>query len=377
MSVYKRPKGRKGRWHFRIRIDGVRYRGALKTARLKSEAEEDEREIIRQIRRGEYGKATHRSKNFKEFAEKVYMSEAMESQKKSLRIDRSRLKPLVDSFGRRRLPEINKFLIERYKKQRKATPIVYHRGGETWEKPRSVAAINRELWLLSAILTLAMTKGEISKNPFLGGRKRREVQPLKGEVKRVRYLLPEEEGRLMTTLTGQRSHLCAIVTLAINTGLRVNELFGLKREDVDFHRDVLYIKHTKTDEDREVPLNDTARELLSELMQADRKGGEFLFTNPKTGTRYTTIKTAWLTACRNAGLSNLRFHDLRHTFGTRAADAGVPLPAIRDVMGHRSIQTTERYAHATDEGKRRAVEAIHSQSKKIVTELSQRKIANR
>ena len=82
-------------------------------------------------------------------------------------------------------------------------------------------------------------------------------------------------------------------------------------------------------------------------------------------------------ACRNAGLSNLRFHDLRHTFGTRAADAGVPLPAIRDVMGHRSIQTTERYAHATDEGKRRAVEAIHTQSKKIVTKLSQRKAANR
>jgi len=140
---------------------------------------------------------------------------------------------------------------------------------------------------------------------------------------------------------------------------------------------VLYIKHTKTDEDREVPLNDTARELLRELMQADRMGGEFLFTNPKTGTRYTTIKTAWRTACRNAGLSNLRFHDLRHTFGTRAADAGVPLPAIRDVMGHRSIQTTERYAHATDEGKRRAVEAIGRQTQKIVTKLSQRKAANR
>ena len=64
-----------------------------------------------------------------------------------------------------------------------------------------------------------------------------------------------------------------------------------------FYQDVLYIKHMKTDEDREVPLNDTAGELLREMMQADRVGGEFLFTNPKTGTRYTTIKTAWLTAC--------------------------------------------------------------------------------
>ena len=85
----------------------------------------------------------------------------------------------------------------------------------------------------------------------------------------------------MATLTGERSHLSDMVTLAINSGLRVNELFSLKREDVDFHRDVLYIKHSKTDEDREVPLNDTARELLRGLIQAERKGGEFLFTNPK------------------------------------------------------------------------------------------------
>lgn len=86
----------------------------------------------------------------------------------------------------------------------------------------------------------------------------------------------------MAILTGERSHLRDMVTLAINTGLRVNELFGLKREDVDFHRDVLYIKHTKSDEDREVLLNDTARELLRRLIQTERMGGEFLFTNPKT-----------------------------------------------------------------------------------------------
>jgi integrase len=94
----------------------------------------------------------------------------------------------------------------------------------------------------------------------------------------------------MATLTGQRSHLCDMVTLAINTGLRVNELFGLKREDVDFHRDVLYIKHTKTDEDREVPLNDSARELLRGLIQTERKSSEFLFTNPKVEDASSYIK---------------------------------------------------------------------------------------
>ena len=90
-------------------------------------------------------------------------------------------------------------------------------------------------------------------------------------------------------------------------------------------------------------------------------------------TRYKDVKTAWHTACRKTGIDNLRIHDLRHTFGTRAADAGVPLVAIGKVMGHASIQTTMRYAHATDEGKRRAVEALERKPAKAVTNRSQLK----
>jgi len=77
-------------------------------------------------------------------------------------------------------------------------------------------------------------------------------------------------------------------------------------------------------------------------------------------------RTGWLKACKLAGIESLRIHDLRHTFGTRAADAGVPLPAIRDVMGHKSTKTTERYTHATDAGKRRAVEAAERKPGKLV-----------
>jgi integrase len=120
--------------------------------------------------------------------------------------------------------------------------------------------------------------------------------------------------------------------------------------------------------------NNTVRGLLGELVALAHKRDEaYLFTNPKTGTRFRDIKTAWHTACRRAGIENLRIHDLRHTFGTRAADAGVPLVAISKVMGHASIQTTMRYAHATDEGKRRAVEALEKKPNSPVTIRSQRK----
>ena len=291
----------------------------------------------------------------KEFVEDHYVPWA-KANKRSWKIDLSRLKPILATFGSQRIGDITPPLIEQFKIKRRNAPAVWKKKeGETKKKARTVGAVNRELRLLSRVLRLAVDSGELSENPC------RKVSVFKGEQHRTRYLLPDEEARLMAVLEDTQSPLAGMVVLAINTGLRAGEVFKLKLEHVDFHRDVLYIKATKTDEDREVPLNDVSRELLRPLVaEAQSRGHSYIFTNPQTGARYTTVKTAWLTACRRAGISDLRFHDLRHTFGTRAADAGVPLNAIRDVMGHRTTAMTERYAHATDEGKRKAVEALQS-----------------
>lgn len=357
MAVRKRG----AKWHYDITVNGVRYRGAIKTARTKSQAQQAEAKIRLQIHQGEYGKPPG-LKTLKEFVEQSYLPWA-KANKRSWRIDTSRLKPILDFFGKKRLCEINPFLIERYKIKRRGEPIFYHNS----TKARSVASVNRELRLLSRIFRLAVTNREVFENPC------RQVGILKGEQGRTRYLLPDEEERLMSVLTEDRAHLKDMVILAINTGLRVSELLKLQIEDVDFHRDVVYVKKTKTDEDREVPMNNTTRALMAELIKhARERGNQYLFTNAETGTRYTTIKTAWKTACKLAGITDLRFHDLRHTFGTRAADDGVALSAIRDVLGHKSIQTTERYAHATDKGKRQAVEALEKKPKKSVTIRSQK-----
>jgi len=80
-----------------------------------------------------------------------------------------------------------------------------------------------------------------------------------------------------------------------------------------------------------------------------------VFTNPDTATRYTDVKKYFSAACWEAGITNFTFHDLRHTFGTRLADAGVDVVKIKELMGHASIGTTMRYIHATDQGKRGAI----------------------
>jgi integrase len=119
---------------------------------------------------------------------------------------------------------------------------------------------------------------------------------------------PDEENRLLPQLVGVRAHLLPIVILDINTGLREMELLTLKPEHIDFHRDVIYMKGTKSDEDREVPINGTARELLTELVGvAKQNGHEYLFTNPKTRRHHACIKNAWNTACRKAAISNFAF----------------------------------------------------------------------
>lgn len=141
----------------------------------------------------------------------------------------------------------------------------------------------------------------------------------------------------------------------------------LQVQAVDFHRDLFHIDGEKGNEHREVPLNDISRPAFQELVNTARaKGYTHIFTNPRTGKPYAYLYHGWRKACRLAGIHNLRIHDLRHTLATRAADDGAPLDAIQEVMGHKSIATTMKYTHATDEGKRRVVRAAERKPAKVV-----------
>ena len=362
MSVYRRG----GHWYFSKTINGERHRGALKTARNKVQAEQAESRIILDIHQGKYGQPKRQTRTLQDYIDRVYLPWA-KANKRSYRMDSYRVKPIAAFFAKRLLSDISPFLVERFKRERLNTPIVYpHK-----TKPRSVASVNRELCLLSKILSLAVTDGEISENPC------RKVSRFKGEVSRTRYLSPEgnEEDRLLAVMIGRRAHLRDIAELYLALGLRLMELLSLTVDEIDFHRDVVHIKNAKGYVDRAVPLNERSRTIFRKLVSdASSEGRSVLFVSPKTGQRLKSIKTAWKNACRAAGIHDLRVHDLRHTFGTRAADGGAPLPAIKDVMGHRSVKTTERYTHATDEAKRRTMEIACRKVIKMDTKKTQKAV---
>ena len=338
MSVKKVGKT----WHYYFRINGVRYRKAIPEARTQYQAQVAEAKARDAVFEGKYGQKSSTT-TFKEFVEKTYLPWSKEN-KRSWRNDESRAKPLITFFGKRRLPDVTQFLIEQYKKDRRNS---FNGRGEV----RSPSSVNRELELLSRIYSLAIERSEVDTNPFKG------VKKLAANNVLTRYLTSEEEDRLLSVLTGRRAHLRPIVLMALHTGMRRGEMLSLRWEQVDFNREAIQLLWTKSGKARSVPMNSVLREVIWELRETSG-GSEYVFPNSITSMPLKDIKNAFRAAMKDAKIEGFRFHDLRHTAGTRMADAGVPITAIADILGHADVRTTMRYAHATEEAKRRAVGAL-------------------
>ena len=164
----------------------------------------------------------------------------------------------------------------------------------------------------------------------------------------------------MKQLVGERVHLRPIVRLAIRTMLRKSELLGLRKENFDFERDLIWVvnaggQKTESKKSRPVPMNSVARQILLGLYRANPS--EFVFPNGKTGSHVKDVKTAFGAACRAAKLNDLRFHDLRRTGATRLGEGGVDAFYIAAILGHADVNTSQVYTVATNTGLRRAMGA--------------------
>lgn len=180
---------------------------------------------------------------------------------------------------------------------------------------------------------------------------------------RTRYLEPEEAARLIEAAQSKRAPwLADFVVLALNTGCRAGELLHLEWSRVNLRAGefALEAQHTKAARRRTVPLNDAAREAM---LRRARFRAEHCPDSPWVfckfdGGRVGSVKTGFGLALRRAGIEEFRIHDQRHTFAVGLVDAGVPLPVIRDALGHNTTAMTERYAHVRAEHVRDAVSRL-------------------
>jgi len=165
---------------------------------------------------------------------------------------------------------------------------------------------------------------------------------------RQRFLSQEEAQRLLSAVRGSsNAHLEAIVTFLLLTGARKRECLDAKWEHVHWQQRRWFIPVTKTGHPRHLPLSDGAMLMLRRL-QLTTGASPWLFPNPATGKPYQSIFNSWNTARRQAGLADVRIHDLRHSFASFLINDGRSLYEVQQLLGHRNSSMTQRYAHLAD-----------------------------
>jgi integrase len=179
----------------------------------------------------------------------------------------------------------------------------------------------------------------------------------KGSIRR-RVLSEDEEVRLVATAP---LYLKYMLIVALHTGMRKGEVLKLKWENVNLEKQEIIIVETKDDEDRVVPINALLFNLLLTLKSQDGKS-KYVFINPQTGKHYVDIKRAFTSSCEAAGIEDFHFHDIRHTHASRLVRNGTDLNTVKELLGHSSITTTQRYLHSQAEQKRAAVNSLAGHS---------------
>ncbi|MFH1058578.1 MAG: tyrosine-type recombinase/integrase [Pseudomonadota bacterium] len=207
---------------------------------------------------------------------------------------------------------------------------------------------NRVLAVMSKMMTLAIKWGI---RPEADGNPCRYVERFK-EAKRERYLTAEELARLGTALSEleqegvESPSVIAAMRLLIFTGCRREEILSLKWEHVDFERACLRLPDSKTGA-KTVPLGPPALELLAQTPRLE--GNPYVCPGLKPGGHLIGLPKAWGRIQKRAGLERVRLHDLRHSFASVGAAAGLGLPIIGALLGHTQAATTQRYAHLADD----------------------------
>ncbi len=210
-------------------------------------------------------------------------------------------------------------------------------------KQRASATVNRYLAALSHLFTIAVKEwGWIEANPL------QKVTKMKEPRGRVRFLSEDERRNLLTACqNSENKWLYLIVVLALSTGARRMEILGLRWEDVDLNRGIVTLHETKNGERRILPITGHALALLKEHAKIRSLNTDLVFPG-KNLRNPMDVRTPWETALRKAGITDFRFHDLRHSAASYLAMNGASLAEIAEVLGHKTLQMVKRYAHLSE-----------------------------
>ena len=320
-GIFERPKG-SGIWWIRY----ADQFGKLHREKVgpKSLAKAAYRKRKTDIREGKFFPEKIRRRReilFRDMA-KLYLEEHAKVNKRSWKTDEERLARLKESFGDRRLSAISKQDVERFR--------------AVLARELSPATVNRYMALLKTVFNKAIEWGKTKYNPVQG------IKQFK-ETHRIRFLTDEEEERLEAVF---HKEYWPWLEIALHTGMRRAEQFELRWDNINFQTRTLTIMLSKHGEIRHIPMNDRVMEILRSL--PSRLNSPWVFTSSNGETPMDAnnfIRRIFMPALRKAEIQDFRWHDLRHTFASRLVMDGTDLRTVQELMGHKTIAMTTKYAH--------------------------------
>lgn len=360
MTVYK-PKN-SPHYHFDYQYRGIRYYGST-NCKSKRDAERFERDHRTEVATGKKGKPSITlDEGFGIYwdAKGQFDRNAKDTERQLGNI----LRLIGDKTLLQDVGDVEVAKMVALRRVERAFPNRRLRRGEV-RQPVSAATVNRETELLRRAYRFLAKKYKIAEEPIDWN-----SHKLKEPKERIREASGEEEASLFEVLRERDSDLCDLVEFAMLCGARRKAVVTLLWSKVDLAKRTASV-HTKGDEWHTFPLT----QRLLEIIANRPKVGPYVFTyvcerpSPPREDRPRRIKgerypfsvegwnRKWYKALDDAGVSDFRFHDLRHTAATRITRAS-NLKVAQKLLGHTRIETTARYAHVGDDDIRRAMEDV-------------------
>jgi integrase len=342
MALYRRGRV----WWYVFQCGGRKVQESTglrnRTAALRAEAK---RKIDLFERRAGFRKLKQ-APRFEEFVEQFLKWSKDQHKPKTHALHEWNCGTLKRFFGGEYLDEITSEMVGNFKSTRKQE----RRQGAKDERLVSGTTVNRALETLKAMFYQAERMGYFVKNPVVG------VSMFQQPLDSMRVITFDEQRAYMTNASNL---LRDIAEVMLDTGLRPEEVFLIKVENVDFEQKTIFNPFGKTKAARRVvPMTENVSSLLKcRIRESVRHATPFVFPSPRDSQRpIGSVKRAHRAAAERAGIKgHFRLYDFRHTFATRAAAAGMSLPTLAAILGHATIQMTMRYVHPAAEEKRLAM----------------------
>ena len=346
--TFQRQDDGDGRYTVNIMVDGQRIHRAIGNESdgvTRQQAEDYIQKVRTEAREGRLNlpKGRKLTLGFKKAAEK-YLEMLRQEGGKDIKSKTNRLKcHLKPFFGDKPLAKISTFDIERYKKQR-------------LKENAAKGTINRELAALSHLFSKGIEWKWIIHNPAT-------IKRLKEDAGRITYLTTEQIDRLIRAAMSDRfEQLYPFIVIGLETSLRRSEILSIRIKDIDLEKQVIYIPRSKTGA-REQPITCHLVDFLQGYIEAAPDEQEWFFPSAKSKAGHTvSVEKPWRRVVVAAGLDPTQVvrHTLRHTAITHLVQAGVDLPTVKRISGHKTLSMVERYSHQNGEHIRAAMDKLEN-----------------